>query len=160
MKKTWQDNSNVFGDRPNTITVNVYRVEADDDGNIPKNPDWGEPIDTKELTVDMTSNEKTYELGKDYPQWRYDETTKKVIKYYYQVQEVLPTGSVYEQIQGEPAYVKEISNKEEKKELTLINDSQRKFGKVAVDSSWNTVQQQNTTISMERLQGALCSVGR
>lgn len=133
VKKRWQDNNNVFETRPQTFTVRVLQALSDPDGSLPDSAEW-KVVDTQTLDSDFSINDHAYQLGTDYPQWKYDAETGEVRRYYYKIEEVLGENSGYVQTETITPVSFAPSANNQSKEFPLVNKSEKDFGKRAIDA--------------------------
>ena len=134
VKKRWDDGSNSFGNRPQTITVKVLQALSEPDGSLPDSAEW-EEIETRTLTVDFRYDEYQYPLNTEYPQWKYDAETGEVRRYYYKIEEVLGENSGYTQTETITPVSFAPSANNQSKEFLLVNRSENDLGKRAIDAA-------------------------
>ena len=138
VSKNWNDNSNIFGNRPRNFSVKVFQAEADAKGELPAEPVWVPYPDDSVHTFETsyTDNTHPYSLGTIFPKWRYDEENDKIIRYYYKIEE--------EPVEGYTSTIDNASvNAEYDRTFGLTNTSTTNFGKLAVDSNANRIVQAN-----------------
>lgn len=138
VSKNWNDNSNIFGNRPGNFSVKVFQAEADANGELPAEPVWVPYPDDSVHTFETsyTDNTHPYSLGTIFPKWRYDEENDKIIRYYYKIEE--------EPVEGYTSTIDNASvNAEYDRTFGLTNTSTTNFGKLAVDSNANRIAQAN-----------------
>ncbi len=139
LNKSWDDSNNEFGSRPAAISVTVYQAEADENGNLPSNPDWKE-YKKYSLDVNASGESQSYtlagELDGEFPRWKYDSENGKAIYYYYKVIEDPVDGYTLTEQSNE---IKATANST----FSLKNTCDQDFGKVALDSSGNTINAVN-----------------
>ena len=87
--KTWKDNSNAYGTRPENLTLNLYRTTK----KSPVEEDWGEALDLDKEGIKLTIDSD----GEDTNKWTYTFTNLPVYdseggKYTYKVAEEDLTG--------------------------------------------------------------------
>lgn len=133
VKKRWQDNNNVFETRPQTFTVRVLQALSEPDGSLSDSAEW-KVVDTQTLDSDFSINDHAYQLGTDYPQWKYDTETGEVRRYYYKIEEVLGENSGYVQTETITPVSFAPSANNQSKEFPLVNKSEKDFGKRAIDA--------------------------
>lgn len=153
VKKTWNDSRNAFGDRPSTITVKVLRAEADANGNLPSSPVW-ETVQTYTLAASASDQYTDYTIADDFPQWKYDETTDTVTKYYYKIEEVLDQDSGYSVSYIDDPKTVDIDKSDRKyMDLSLTNTSDHTVAKYALDEDGNHVTSVNTEAKKLTING-------
>jgi lysophospholipase L1-like esterase len=153
VKKTWNDSRNAFGDRPSTITVKVLRAEADANGNLPSSPVW-ETVQTYTLAASASDQNTDYTIADDFPQWKYDETTDTVTKYYYKIEEVLDQDSGYSVSYIDEPKTVDIDKSDRKyMDLSLTNTSDHTVAKYALDGDGNHVTSVNTEAKKLTING-------
>jgi len=153
VKKTWTDSRNAFGDRPSTITVKVLRAEADANGTLPSSPVW-ETVQTYTLAASASDQYTDYTIADDFPQWKYDETTDTVTKYYYKIEEVLDQDSGYSVSYIDDPKTVDIDKSDRKyMDLSLTNTSDHTVAKYALDEDGNHVTSVNTEAKKLTING-------